>query len=81
MLILTRRAGQAITIGVDVVVSVLMLDRGQVRVGISAPKSTVILRSELSTGTTTLMGSRRLRRPHESELTIEAGTRDDAVAN
>ena len=47
MLILTRRVGEAIYIGDNVVVRVLGTKGGQVRIGIEAPKETSIVRTEL----------------------------------
>jgi carbon storage regulator len=47
MLILTRRAGESLIIGDDVVVNVLGVKGNQVRIGVDAPKETGIVRSEL----------------------------------
>jgi carbon storage regulator len=47
MLILSRRIGQSINIGDDVTITVLDLQGGQVRVGITAPKTTRVLRQEV----------------------------------
>jgi carbon storage regulator len=47
MLVLSRRVGEKITIGDDVVVTILAIKGNQVRVGIDAPASVTILRSEL----------------------------------
>jgi carbon storage regulator len=47
MLVLTRRAGEAIKIGEDVEVTIHGIDRGQVRIGIDAPKDVNIARTEL----------------------------------
>lgn len=48
MLVLTRRADEAIVIGKDVVVRVLGVEKnGQVRIGIDAPRDVRILREEL----------------------------------
>lgn len=48
MLILTRKVGESITIGDDVTITVVASKGGQVRIGIDAPKSVSITRSELS---------------------------------
>ena len=48
MLILTRKVGAAINIGEDIIVKVIDIQRGQVRIGITAPKETHIFRSELT---------------------------------
>lgn len=47
MLLLTRRAGEAILIGDGIRLIVLSTERGQVRLGIEAPPSVTILRQEL----------------------------------
>jgi len=47
MLILTRRVGETIIIGDDVQVSILGHRGGQVRIGITAPKSVSVHREEI----------------------------------
>jgi len=47
MLILTRRAGEALMIGDDVVVKILHVDGNQVRIGIDAPKKIPVHREEI----------------------------------
>ncbi len=47
MLVLTRRRGESIQIGEDIVMHVLSIDKGQIRVGFSAPKETKIVLTEL----------------------------------
>jgi carbon storage regulator len=47
MLVLTRRVGESILIGDDVVVTVLELNRDQVRIGIRAPRSVSVHREEV----------------------------------
>jgi carbon storage regulator len=47
MLILSRRTGEAIMIGDDVVVRILSADRGQVKIGIDAPRETSVHREEV----------------------------------
>lgn len=47
MLILTRRAGEAIAIGDAIVVSVLEIRGSQVRLGIAAPPTITIHRGEI----------------------------------
>ena len=49
MLILTRRSGESIIIGDDVKVTVLSIDRNQIRIGIDAPEEVDIVREELIT--------------------------------
>lgn len=48
MLILTRKVGESITIGDNVTITVVASKGGQVRIGIDAPKSVSITRTELS---------------------------------
>ena len=47
MLVLTRRSGESIVIGNDVVVTVLDVRGDQVRIGIDAPRSVQIHREEV----------------------------------
>ncbi len=47
MLILTRRVGETLHIGDNVTVTVLGVNRGQVRTGIDAPKDIAVHRQEV----------------------------------
>jgi carbon storage regulator len=47
MLCLTRRCGEEIVIGDNIHVTVLSVKRGQVRLGISAPRSVTVDRQEV----------------------------------
>ncbi len=47
MLVLTRKVGERIQIGPNVVVTVTEVAGGQVRLGIDAPKEVAIVRGEL----------------------------------
>jgi carbon storage regulator len=47
MLVLARRVGENILIGDDIVVTVLELNRDQVRIGIRAPRSVSVHREEV----------------------------------
>ena len=47
MLVLARKANEAITIGDDIVVKVISVDKGVVKLGIDAPSSISIVRNEL----------------------------------
>ena len=47
MLILTRRKGESILIGDDIVVTVLAENRGQIRLGIAAPPKVRVDREEV----------------------------------
>ena len=51
MLILQRKAGEALMIGEDITVRVVSVDGTRVRLAISAPEDVSILRSELVTAT------------------------------
>jgi carbon storage regulator len=47
MLILTRRVGETLIIGDDVVVTVLGIKGNQVRIGVKAPKDVSVHREEI----------------------------------
>ncbi len=47
MLILTRRAREALMIGDDVVITILAIKGGQVKIGIDAPKDVAVHREEI----------------------------------
>lgn len=47
MLVLTRREGESIVIGHDVVVTVLEVRGGQVRIGVEAPRTVQVHRAEV----------------------------------
>lgn len=47
MLVLSRRIGETLLIGDDIQVTILKSRRGQVKVGIEAPKEMTISREEL----------------------------------
>ena len=47
MLVLSRKQSQQIVIGPDIRITVVKLDRNQVRLGIEAPRGMTILREEL----------------------------------
>lgn len=48
MLVLSRRTGERILIGDDIVITVCEIDRGKVRLGIEAPRTTTIYREEVA---------------------------------
>ena len=48
MLVLTRKAGETITIDGDIIVQIVQVRGRQVRVGIEAPKNKKVQRGELS---------------------------------
>jgi carbon storage regulator len=47
MLVLTRRTGEAIRVGHDIVVTIMGLKGNQVRLGIDAPKEVAVHRQEI----------------------------------
>ncbi len=47
MLVLTRKAGQSILIGKDIIIKVIGVSGNQVELGIEAPRNLLILREEL----------------------------------
>lgn len=47
MLVLSRKLGEKIHIGNDIVVTVVDIDRGKIRLGIDAPREVEIMRAEL----------------------------------
>ncbi|MCA1794788.1 MAG: carbon storage regulator CsrA [Desulfobacteraceae bacterium] len=47
MLVLTRKSGDRIKIGKDIIISILEIEGKNVKIGIDAPKEVVILRLEL----------------------------------
>ena len=48
MLILTRRAGEALRIGDDIEVTVMAVNGSQVRIGIHAPRDVAVDREEIA---------------------------------
>lgn len=47
MLVLTRKIDECIKVGENIWITVLEVDRGHVRIGITAPKEVPIIRTEL----------------------------------
>ncbi len=47
MLVLTRKVGEKLLVGEDILVSVIEVNRGSVRLGVEAPQSVSILRFEV----------------------------------
>ncbi len=47
MLILSRKTGEEIILGEDIVIRVTEISKGNVKLGIEAPAETIILRGEL----------------------------------
>jgi carbon storage regulator len=51
MLVLTRKLNQSITLGDDITITVLNVEGDRVSIGVNAPRSVRIFRSELLEGT------------------------------
>lgn len=47
MLVLSRKLGEQIKIGDNIVITVVEIDRGKIRLGIDAPRDVIVARSEL----------------------------------
>ena len=47
MLVLTRRPGESIVVGQDIVITVIEIKGGQVRIGIDAPREVDVYREEI----------------------------------
>ena len=47
MLILTRRLGESVVIGDNIIVSVEIIDKSQIKLGITAPKDVTVNREEV----------------------------------
>jgi len=47
MLVLSRRIGEVVMIGDDIAITLIDIRRGQVRLGIEAPKSVMVNRKEI----------------------------------
>jgi carbon storage regulator len=69
MLILTRRAGEALRIGDDIEVTVMAVNGTQVRIGIKAPREVAVDREEIAER------KRRDRENSEGLCKIEAAAR------
>ncbi len=69
MLVLSRKPLQSIMIGPDIKITVVKVERNQVRIGIEAPRELTILRDELVEAAGTL------NRTHDEPLVeIEVGS-------
>jgi carbon storage regulator len=71
MLVLSRKDGEQILVGDDVVIKVLSIAGGRVRVGIEAPRHVPIRRSELTPSADQFHA---FDAEHESNLSLMAGT-------
>ncbi len=53
MLVLSRKLGEKIVIGDNIVVTVVKIDRNQIRIGIEAPQDVPVYREEIAPQRTT----------------------------
>jgi carbon storage regulator len=49
MLVLSRKLGQRFTVGADIKVTIVKIDRNSVRIGIEAPDDVIVHREEIAT--------------------------------
>lgn len=49
MLVLSRKPGESVSIGGDVVVTVIEVSKGKIRLGVEAPKTVQISRDDIKT--------------------------------
>jgi carbon storage regulator len=52
MLVLSRKIGESISIGDNINIKVVSIEKGSVKLGIDAPKNVIILREELKQAVT-----------------------------
>jgi len=62
MLVLSRKLNEKIIINGDITVTVVKIDRNQVRIGIEAPGDVPVYREELISGTVRTQDEPRIRR-------------------
>ena len=67
MLVLTRKSGQQIRIGNDVVVTVVSVKAGRVRLGFEAPVTVPIYRSELAQPSAAIAAPAQQRKAEPAE--------------
>jgi carbon storage regulator len=58
MLVLSRKLGEKIVIGENIVITVVKIDRNQIRLGIEAPHEVPVYREEIAPGYSEVMGER-----------------------
>lgn len=87
MLVLTRKPGQEIRIGTDIVVTILECKGGQIRLGIAAPREVAVRRETGSTPVKDLLGqamptpSSALSRPEQTDRTPKLGPQRSTCAS
>lgn len=52
MLVLSRKIGESISIGDNINIKIVSIEKGSVKIGIDAPKNVIILREELKQAVT-----------------------------
>ena len=72
MLILSRRPGESISIGDDVLVSVIGVSGDRVKVGIEAPQHILILRQELCEAVMEENRAAQQMRPEQIETALDS---------
>lgn len=70
MLVLTRKAGETIRIGSEIVVKVIQTGKGSVKLGIEAPPSVRVLRGELQEFATRQPAASTMEQ-HQEEMDLE----------
>lgn len=63
MLVLSRKLGEKIVIGDNIVVTVVKIDRNQIRLGIEAPSEVPVYREEILIG-------RNLEKPEDTPILV-----------
>ena len=66
MLVLSRKLGEKIVIGDNIVVTVVKIDRNQIRLGIEAPHDVPVYREEIAPASRPPIGSARRSSPAEA---------------
>ena len=71
MLVLSRKLGERIVIGDSIVLTVVKIDRNQIRLGIEAPSNVTIFREEISPA--------RLEDPRDTTVAVSSDRSDGSV--
>jgi carbon storage regulator len=76
MLVLSRKFSESILIGADIRITVVKIDRNQIRLGIEAPAWITVLREELLDGAKELLDVANVK---AGEVTAQAAEGDPAA--